>query len=98
MVESELDLFDYDGAFFTDFHAAFTAEAFFGIDRHRLAILHLEYFNRAHIHALFTTGALFFIDDRIKRHYLALLSMDYFEMVQIPFIRFLNKPGLEPAS
>jgi hypothetical protein len=69
LVELKLDLFDYDGAFFADFYAAFTAEAFFGVDRHRFAVLHLEYLNRAYIHAFFTTGALFFIDDRIKRHY-----------------------------
>jgi hypothetical protein len=81
-----LDLFDGNGAFFANLDTAFAAEAFFGIDGHGFAILHLENFNRADIHALFTTGALFFIDSWVKSHQQTLLSIDYSEMVFIPSI------------
>jgi hypothetical protein len=84
--EKVLDLFDGNGAFFANLDTAFAAETFFGIDGHGLAVLHLENFNRADIHALFTTGALFLIDCRIKSHQQNLLSIDYFEMVFIPSI------------
>jgi hypothetical protein len=69
VVEPGLDLFDNNGAFFTNFYATFASETFFGVDRHRLAILHLEYFDGTDVHALFTASALINIDDRIKRHY-----------------------------
>jgi hypothetical protein len=78
---TNLGLFDYDCAFFTDFDAAFASKTFFGIDGHGFTVLHLEYFNRTNIHALFTTGALLFIDDRIKSHYQTLLSMNYNKIV-----------------
>ena len=83
----QLSLFDYNCAFFADFDTAFAAETFFCVYRHRFTILHLEYFDRTYIHALFTTGALFFIDDRIKSHQQTLLSIYFFEMVPTPLIR-----------
>jgi len=64
-----LSLFDDYGAFFADFHTAFAAEAFFGVDCHRFVILHFENFHRTNIHALFATYALFLINDRVKGHF-----------------------------
>ena len=82
----QLDLFDGNGVFFTNLDTALAAEAFFGIDGHGFAVLHLENFNRADIYALFTAGALFFIDSRIKSHQQILLSIDYSEMGLKPHI------------
>jgi hypothetical protein len=61
-------LFNRDGAFRANFHAAFAPEAFFGIHRHRLAVLHLKDLNRANIHALLAACALFFVDSGVKSH------------------------------
>ena len=91
-------LFDNNGAFFTNFNATFAAETFFSIDRNGFAILHLEYFDRTHIHAFFTTSALFFIDDRIKSHYQTLLSIDYFEMVLVPFNKVVSNSCTREVS
>jgi hypothetical protein len=63
-----LGLFDYDGAFFTDFDAAFASKTFLGIDGYGFLILHFEYFNRTDIHAFFAPDTLFFINDGIKSH------------------------------
>lgn len=62
-------IFFYDnGIFFTYFYTAFTTHALFCIDGNRFSILHLEYFYRANIHALFTTNTFCFINNWIKSH------------------------------
>jgi hypothetical protein len=64
----ESGLFDGDGVFFTDFHAAFTAKALLGIDGHRLAVFHLENFHRTYVDTLFATNAFFLINCGDKCH------------------------------
>jgi hypothetical protein len=63
-----LGLFHGNGVFFTNFDAAFAAEALFGIHRHGFSILHLENFHRTNIHAFFTTGTFVFVHSGYKSH------------------------------
>jgi hypothetical protein len=64
-----LGFFHGDGTGFADLDAAFASQAFFGIDRNRLAVLDFKYFHRAYIHALFTTFAFFCVNGHIKSHF-----------------------------
>jgi hypothetical protein len=65
-----LSFFDRYGAFFTNFNAAFTAEAFVCVNGFALAVLHFEDFNRANIDTLFATGTFVFIHDGVKSHFI----------------------------
>jgi hypothetical protein len=65
---SESGLFDGDGVFFADFHAAFTAKALLGINRHGFAVFHFENFHRTYIDTLFATNAFLLINSRNKCH------------------------------
>jgi hypothetical protein len=64
----ELDFFDSNSAFFTDFNTTFAAQTFFCIDRHGFAVLHFKYFNRANIYTFFAACTFFFVNIHIKGH------------------------------
>jgi hypothetical protein len=67
--KSILGLFDGDRTGFTDLYAALATQAFFGVDRNGLAVLHFENFNRADIHAFLAAFTLLFVYGRIKSHW-----------------------------
>ena len=53
-----LDFRNGDGLLIADLHAALTAQAFLGIDRHGLSVLNLIHVYGAHLHTLLTPFTL----------------------------------------
>jgi hypothetical protein len=66
--KKDLVFFDGESALLADFNAGFTAQAFFFVHCHCLAVLKFVNFNRANIHAFAITSAFVDIDGNRITH------------------------------
>jgi hypothetical protein len=68
LLSTKLGLLDDDGVFFTNLHAAFAAQALFGVNGFGFPVFHFKYLSGTDINTLFAANAFVLIHDRIKSH------------------------------